>query len=87
MNSNKGEWKIGISYDKYWPVFRVKYLEDPNDEIAIKRIAQLFQAAPKLLEASENLLATIGPGGYFPGAGKTRTKALRQAVAKAKKGE
>lgn len=39
----------------------------------------------ELLEKSEDLLSAIGPKGYFPSAGYTRTKALRDAVAKAKK--
>ena len=45
--------------------------------------ARLIAAAPDLYEACKGMLEGIGLTGYYPAAGKTKTDAIRQAVAKA----
>lgn len=45
--------------------------------------ARLIAAAPDLLRAAQELIGTLGAGGYFPTAGEPKTRALRAAIAKA----
>ena len=45
--------------------------------------ARLMAAAPDLLAICQEFIASLGPDGYFPNPGYTKTQKMRAAIAKA----
>lgn len=51
MSYTKVKWIVGVTYDNGWPVFRLRDMQDPTNQIEVQSDAQLIAAAPELLEA------------------------------------
>ena len=74
--------------------FYTVYTEDDSIQLSIATIwdggtgnaednARLIAASKDLLEACKGMIAHLGPNGYIPGCGEPKTRAVREAIAKA----
>lgn len=96
MSHTNGPWRIerGGAIDNLLhvvseyrvPVCRIDWHVLPygqDEDLQAAANAALIAAAPEMYEALLSLVGTLGPGGYFPTAGKTITDKARAALAKA----
>lgn len=68
MSYTKGKWRIGVSYDKDWPVFRLRYMDCLTNPLEIEADANLIAAAPQLYEAlnkAKKALENWNPDDHF----------------------
>jgi hypothetical protein len=56
MNFTEGKWIVGVSYVGGWPVYRLRDMRSPNDEVEVQANVHLIAAAPELYRACEAMM-------------------------------